>query len=84
MFMRGAREAARAALNRSFAIAEERGDALDQLRLLGPLNMFHLRAGDFQGGLPLRAAMLCRLPGNMDEPVASRVSPFTFWGFRST
>jgi tetratricopeptide (TPR) repeat protein len=47
MFMRGGRDAARVALERSFAIAEERGDALDQIRLLGPLNMFHLRAGDF-------------------------------------
>jgi len=34
-------------LERSFAIAEERGDALDQVRLLGPLNMFHLRTGSF-------------------------------------
>ena len=42
---------ARVALNRSFAIAEERGDALDQLRLLGPLNMFHLRTGDFKTAL---------------------------------
>ncbi len=32
MFMRGGRDAARVALNRSFAIAEELGDALDQLR----------------------------------------------------
>ena len=37
MFMRGGRDAARVALERSFAIAEERGDALDQMRLLGPL-----------------------------------------------
>jgi len=47
MFMRGGRNAARVALERSFAIAEERGDALDQVRLLGPLNMFHLRTGNF-------------------------------------
>src|SRR3984893_8877800 len=51
MFMRGGRNAARVALERSFAIAEERGDALDQVRLLGPLNMFHLRTGNFTAAL---------------------------------
>ncbi|MEJ0024836.1 MAG: winged helix-turn-helix domain-containing protein [Rhizomicrobium sp.] len=51
MFMRGGHDAARVALERSFAIAEERGDALDQVRLLGPLNMFHLRMGNFATAL---------------------------------
>ena len=51
MFTRGGSDAARVALNRSLAIAEERGDALDQMRLLGPLNMFHLRSGDFKAAL---------------------------------
>jgi predicted ATPase/DNA-binding winged helix-turn-helix (wHTH) protein len=51
MFMRGGRNAARVALERGFAIAEECGDALDQVRLLGPLNMFHLRAGNFTTAL---------------------------------
>jgi predicted ATPase len=51
MFMRGGRYAARIALERSFAIAEERGDALDQARLLSPLNMFHLRTGNFTAAL---------------------------------
>ena len=51
MFTRGGREAARVALNRSFAIAGERGGTLDQLRLLGPLNMFYLRTGDFKSAL---------------------------------
>jgi predicted ATPase/DNA-binding winged helix-turn-helix (wHTH) protein len=51
MFMRGGRDAARVALERSFAIAEDRGDALYQVRLLGPLNMFHLRAGNFTTAL---------------------------------
>jgi len=57
MFMRGGRDAARVALERSFAIAEERGDALDQVRLLGPLNMFHLRTGNFTTAL--RCAERC-------------------------
>src|SRR5882757_6784169 len=51
MFMRGGRHAARVALNRSLAIAEERCDVLDQVRLLGPLNMFHLRIGNFTTAL---------------------------------
>ena len=51
MFTRGGGDAAGAALNRSFAIAEERGGPLDRLRLLGPLNIFHLRAGDFKTAL---------------------------------
>src|SRR3984893_4654622 len=47
MFIRGGRDAALVALQRSLAIAQERGGALDQMRLLGQLNMFHLRAGNF-------------------------------------
>jgi predicted ATPase/DNA-binding winged helix-turn-helix (wHTH) protein len=53
MFMQGGRGAAHAALRKSFAIAEKRGDPLDLVRLLGPLNMFYLRTGDF------RAAFQC-------------------------
>jgi predicted ATPase/DNA-binding winged helix-turn-helix (wHTH) protein len=51
MYMHGGRDAARVALSRSLEIAEERGDALDQLRILGPLNMFHLRTGEFKTAL---------------------------------
>ena len=51
MFTRGSSEAARVALNRSLAIAEERGDALNQLRLLCMLHMFHGRIGDFKTAL---------------------------------
>ena len=46
MFMHGQSEAVRAALNRSLAIAEERGDARTQLRLLSMLHTFHGRIGD--------------------------------------
>jgi tetratricopeptide (TPR) repeat protein len=38
-------------LQRSLVIAEERGNPLDQVRLLGPLNMFHLRTGNFATAL---------------------------------
>ncbi|TIQ20785.1 MAG: transcriptional regulator [Mesorhizobium sp.] len=51
MFTHGGRDAARVALNRSFSIAEQCGDALDQIQVLGPLQMFHLRTGDFRAAL---------------------------------
>ena len=51
MFTRGNSEAARVALNRSLAIAEERGDAPSQLQLLSLLHMFHHRIGDFNTAL---------------------------------
>jgi len=69
MFMRGGRDAARAALSRSFAIAEERGDALDQLRILGPLNMFHLRTGDFKAALHF-AGRCSAIAATVDDSVA--------------
>ncbi len=51
MFTRGNSEAARVALGKSLAIAEERGDAPDQLQLLNLLHMFHHRIGDFKTAL---------------------------------
>lgn len=48
LLMRGSTEAARVALNRGLAIAEERGDALNQLQLLALLNGYHLTIGDFK------------------------------------
>ncbi len=51
MFTLGMNEAARVALNRGLAIAEERGDFHSQLQLLGPLHMFHFRTGNFKSAL---------------------------------
>jgi predicted ATPase/DNA-binding winged helix-turn-helix (wHTH) protein len=51
MFTRGNADAAQAALDRSLAIAEARGDAPDQLQLLNLLHMFHHRTGDFKATL---------------------------------
>ena len=69
MFTRGGRGAARIALERSFAIAGERGDALDQVHLLGPLNMFHLRTGNFTAAL--RFARSCSaIAATLEDPVA--------------
>jgi predicted ATPase/DNA-binding winged helix-turn-helix (wHTH) protein len=51
MQMHGQSDAARAALSRSLAIAEARGDVLNQVGLLGMLSMFHVRDGDFKTSL---------------------------------
>jgi predicted ATPase/DNA-binding winged helix-turn-helix (wHTH) protein len=51
MFTLGHTEAVRLALNRSLAIAEDRGDTRTQLRLLSTLHMFHHRIGDVKSGL---------------------------------
>jgi tetratricopeptide (TPR) repeat protein len=44
-------EKARESLERSLAIAESKGDSADQLRLISPLHMFHLRSGNFNAAL---------------------------------
>ena len=51
MFTRGGQDAARVALNRSLAIAEARGNPLDEARVLGPLSMFYLRTANFNAAL---------------------------------
>jgi predicted ATPase/DNA-binding winged helix-turn-helix (wHTH) protein len=51
MQMHGQSDAARSALSRSLAIAETRGDVLNQVGLLGMLSMFHVRDGDFKTSL---------------------------------
>ncbi|MGY4354021.1 putative ATPase [Bradyrhizobium sp. i1.7.7] len=51
MFTRGGSEAARGALSRSLAIAEARGDAANQLQLLGRMHIFHERMGQFDAAL---------------------------------
>ena len=51
MFLHGMSGAAHVALNRSLTIAEEHGDARDQLQLLGQLHMFHVRTGSFNSAL---------------------------------
>jgi predicted ATPase/DNA-binding winged helix-turn-helix (wHTH) protein len=58
MHIHGENETARAALDRSLAIAEEHGDGLNEAGLLGMLHMFHFRGGDF--GTALRYAERCR------------------------
>ena len=48
MFTQGNCEAARVALSRSLAIAEERDDSPHQLRMLALLHTFHHRIGEFR------------------------------------
>ncbi|KRR05390.1 transcriptional regulator [Bradyrhizobium jicamae] len=51
MFTRGGSAAALAALSRSLAIAETRGDLPNQLQLLGRMHIFHERMGQFEAAL---------------------------------
>jgi len=51
MMMCGDSPDAHAALDGSLAIAEQHGDTLNQVRLLGLLHMFHHRRGDFKSSL---------------------------------
>ncbi len=69
MFTRGGGHAAHVALSRSLAIAEERGGAIDQVRLLGPLNMFHLRTGEFKAALH-HARRCSAIAGTVEDSVA--------------
>jgi predicted ATPase/DNA-binding winged helix-turn-helix (wHTH) protein len=69
MQMHGESDAARAALNKSRAIAEQRGDVLHEAGLLGMLHMFHFRGGDFKTAQDY--AKRCRaLAGTIDDPAA--------------
>jgi predicted ATPase/DNA-binding winged helix-turn-helix (wHTH) protein len=77
MFIRGGRDAARVALERSFAIAEERGDALDRMQLLGPLNMYHLRAGNFATALEYAKRGFGAI-GTVEDSVAIAVARHLF------
>jgi len=68
-YLHGQGDAARHALERSVAIAEERGDALNQIALLGLLRIFHFRSADFNNALSL--ARRCRaLAETIKDPAA--------------
>ena len=67
MYSRGSGEEVRDALNRSLAIAEERGDVRTQLLLLVPLHMFHLRIGGFKAPL-IYANRAAAVSGEVGDP----------------
>jgi predicted ATPase len=69
MHIHGESEAARAALSRSLAIAEARGDLLHQAGMLGVLHMFHFRGGNFKTAVDY--AKRCRaVAGVVEDPAA--------------
>jgi predicted ATPase/DNA-binding winged helix-turn-helix (wHTH) protein len=79
MFTRGGVHAARVALSRSLAIAEERGGALVQLRVLSLLQMFHLRTGDFK--VALHYGKQCSVVAGAVEDAAALGLAHTMLGF---
>lgn len=73
MFTHGGNDAALAALERSLAIAEAGGDAFDELKVLGPLQMFYLRTRDFTTAL--HYARRCSAAAEtLQDPVASTMA----------
>ena len=73
MHMHGPGEVAGAALNRSLAIAEARGDAVNQVGILGTLSMFCTRDGEFR--LALEHARRARaVAGTAGEPDATALA----------
>lgn len=70
MYMRGHTDAAIGALNRSLAIAEARGDHLNQVRLLGPLYFYHLRSGEFKTCLHY-ARRCAEIAATLENPAAT-------------
>jgi predicted ATPase/DNA-binding winged helix-turn-helix (wHTH) protein len=69
MQMHGESDAGRAALNRSLAIAETRGDVFTQVGMLGMLSMFYVRDGDFRTSLDY-AKLSRAVEGSTDNPAA--------------
>jgi predicted ATPase/DNA-binding winged helix-turn-helix (wHTH) protein len=73
MFTRGGTQAAHEALIRSLGIADEVGEPLDQVQVLGTLQMFHLRTGGFR--VALRYAERCvALADSQSDPVAAAMA----------
>lgn len=75
MYLHGERDAARGALSRGFEIAEQIGDARDQLRILGPLHMFHLRTGEFKTALRY-ARRFSAITATVADPAAVALGHF--------
>ena len=73
MFTRGGSEAARVALDRSLVLADGCGDALAQLQILGPLQMFHLRTGAFRNAL-YYAERCALLADTLEDPVSATLA----------
>jgi predicted ATPase/DNA-binding winged helix-turn-helix (wHTH) protein len=73
MHLQGQTEAVRAALDRSVAIAVDRGDSRNQAGLLGALHMYLFRIGAFRTAL--ECAQQCRaIARSVDDPAAATLS----------
>jgi predicted ATPase/DNA-binding winged helix-turn-helix (wHTH) protein len=75
MYMQGGRNTSQVALGRALQIAEERGNALDQLRILGPLNMLKMRTGDFNAALHY-ARRCSKLASTMTDAATAELGHF--------
>ncbi|ASG24873.1 ATP-binding protein [Nitrospirillum viridazoti] len=73
MFTRGNSEAAETALRRALAVATTLGDHWNQLRLLGRLQIFHERIGDYATAHGW-ADMAVKVAGVIDTPEAAAVA----------
>jgi tetratricopeptide (TPR) repeat protein len=73
MFTRGMSATALTALLASLAIAEQREDAVNQLQLLAPLHMFHLRMGDYNTTLHY-ATRSAALSATLADPNPTKLS----------
>ena len=69
----GHSEVAVSALNRSLAIAQARGDLINEVRLLGPLHVYHMRCGAFKVALQY-ARRSCEIAGALDDPGATALA----------
>jgi predicted ATPase/DNA-binding winged helix-turn-helix (wHTH) protein len=69
IFTRAHSETARTALERSFAIAEDHDDVHNQMRLLGPLYLYHFRTADFKMSLRYaeRSATIAGMNGDRSD-----------------
>nr|WP_256731329.1 winged helix-turn-helix domain-containing protein [Sphingomonas sp. dw_22] len=73
MFTRGGRDMARVALHRSLAIAEAAGDRFEELQVLGPLQLFYIRTGDFRTALH-HARRCAAIAETLEDPVAMTIA----------
>ncbi|MDQ0320266.1 putative ATPase/DNA-binding winged helix-turn-helix (wHTH) protein [Pararhizobium capsulatum DSM 1112] len=75
MYLQGGLEAPQIALGRGLSIAEDRGNAIDQLRILGLLHMFNLRTGDFYAALAY-ARRCSSIASTLDDPSTVELGHF--------
>jgi predicted ATPase/DNA-binding winged helix-turn-helix (wHTH) protein len=73
MFMRGNSDPVQAALNRSLAIAETRNDAVHMAGMLGMLQLYHLRGGDYRNALQF-AERSAAIAQGLDDPRLSALA----------